>query len=127
MLVSVFTNATLIKKSHIDLFKRWPPRNIEVTVYGVTEKTYERVTRKPGSFKAFMRGLNLLFDSGIPVTLKAMAIQSNIEEFEQITEFCRKYSRAAFRFDPLLHLRFDRNGERNREIISERLTPDHFT
>ena len=83
MLVSVFTNATLIKKSHIDLFKKWPPRNIEVTVYGVTEKTYERITRKPGSFKAFMRGLNLLLDSGIPVDLKAMAIRSNIEELEQ--------------------------------------------
>ncbi|MCJ7595779.1 MAG: radical SAM protein [Desulfobacterales bacterium] len=34
LLVSVFTNATLIRDEHIDVFKRYPPRDIEVTVYG---------------------------------------------------------------------------------------------
>ena len=38
LLVSVFTNATLITDDHIRLFKKFPPRDIEVTVYGVTEK-----------------------------------------------------------------------------------------
>ena len=126
LLVSVFTNATLIKKTHIDLFKKWPPRNLEVTVYGVTEKIYERVTRTPGSFKAFMRGLNLIFDSGFPVNLKSMAIQSNKEEFEQIARFCRKKSRAPFQFDPLLHLRFDGDRNRNQEIKNQRLTPEEI-
>ncbi len=126
LLVSVFTNATLLKQSHIDIFKKWPPRNIEVSVYGVTEKTYEKVTRKPGSFKAFMRGLNLLLDSGIPVDLKAMAIRSNIEELEQIALFCKKKSKSPFRFDPLLHLRFDGDRKRNQEIMSERLTPEEI-
>ena len=48
LLISVFTNANLITKEHIQLFHRYPPRDIEVTVYGVTEATYERVTRKAG-------------------------------------------------------------------------------
>ena len=126
LLISVFTNATLIKKWHVDLFKKWPPRNIDVTVYGVTEKIYEKVTRKPGSFKAFMRGLNLIFDSGLPVNLKTMAIQSNKEEFDQIARFCRKKSGATFRFDPLLHLRFDGDRKRNQEIKDERLTPEEI-
>ena len=126
LLVSVFTNATLINTSHIALFKHWPPRNLEVTVYGVTEKTYERVTRKPGSFKAFMRGLNLLLDSGIPVALKAMALQSNKQEFEQIARFCTKRSSVPFQFDPLLHLRFDGDRNRNQEIINQRLTPEEI-
>ena len=77
LLVSVFTNATLIKKAHIELFRRYPPRDIEVTIYGVTEETYERVTRKPGSFAAFMQGLDRLFKSGINVRLKAMTLRSN--------------------------------------------------
>jgi MoaA/NifB/PqqE/SkfB family radical SAM enzyme len=51
LLVSVFTNATLIDEKHIELFRKYPPRDMEVTVYGVTRETYERVTRRPGSFK----------------------------------------------------------------------------
>jgi radical SAM protein with 4Fe4S-binding SPASM domain len=127
LLISVFTNATLINRSHIDLFKKWPPRNIDVTVYGVTEKTYEKVTRTPGSFNRFMRGLNLLLNAGIPVSLKAMAIQSNKGEFEEIARFCREKSNAPFRFDPLLHLRLDGDPKRNQEIRNQRLTPKEIT
>ena len=122
MLVSVFTNATLIDKEHIALFKKWPPRDIEISVYGVTAGIYEAVTRRPGSFKAFMRGLNLLSEAGIPVNLKAMVMQSNRQEFGEIARFCRQRSRSEFRFDPLLHLRYDHDQKRNMEIREERLT-----
>ena len=60
LLVAVFTNATLINEEHIALFKKYPPRDIEITVYGVTKETYEKVTRRPGSFKRFMNGLDAL-------------------------------------------------------------------
>jgi radical SAM protein with 4Fe4S-binding SPASM domain len=123
LLVSVFTNATLITKAHIELFRRYPPRDIEVTIYGVTENTYERVTRKSGSFNKFMRGLDLLFDSGIKVRLKTMALRSNLDELPQIASFCRERTKDYFRFDPFLHLRFDGDQARNREIQSERLSP----
>jgi len=63
LLVSVFTNATLITEHHVRIFKTYPPRDIEISVYGVTEETYERITQRPGSFAAFMRGLNLLLES----------------------------------------------------------------
>ncbi len=58
LLVSVFTNATLLREEHISLFKRYPPRDIEVTIYGSNPEIYEAITRKPGSFKAFQRGLS---------------------------------------------------------------------
>jgi MoaA/NifB/PqqE/SkfB family radical SAM enzyme len=72
LLVSVFTNATLLTDEHARFFKEYPPRDIEVTVYGATAGTYEKVTRKPGSFAAFMRGLNLLLENRIKVRMKAM-------------------------------------------------------
>jgi radical SAM protein with 4Fe4S-binding SPASM domain len=122
-LVSVFTNATLINDRHIALFKHYPPRDIEVTVYGVTRKTYEAVTRKPGSYEKFKTGLNALIDAGIRVRLKAMALQSNLHEQAAIAEFCRERTTDYFRFDPQLHLRFDNNTVRNAEIRMERLTP----
>jgi radical SAM protein with 4Fe4S-binding SPASM domain len=126
LLVSVFTNATLVAEEHVGLFKKYPPRDIEVSVYGVTEETYERVTRRPGSFHAFMRGLNLLLESGVKVRPKAMALRSNVHELPQIARFCREKTKDYFRFDPFLHLRFDRNQTRNEEIRSERLSPEEI-
>jgi len=122
LLVSLNTNATLISGKTIELFKKYPPRDIEVTVYGVREKTYESVTRKPGSFKAFLRGLDLLLTGGINVRLKAMALRSNIHEWRDISRFCREKTKDYYRFDPFLHLRYDGNPKRNEEICSERLT-----
>jgi radical SAM protein with 4Fe4S-binding SPASM domain len=124
LLVSVFTNATLITPEHIRFFRKYPPRDIEITVYGASQEIYERVTRKSGSFNAFRRGLELFAESGIPVTLKAMALRSNYDEMPDIVRFCSENNAASFRFDPFLHLRYDGNPARNREIISERLSPD---
>lgn len=126
LLVSVFTNACLLTAEHIELFKKYPPRDMEVTVYGVTEETYERVSRKPGSYSAFRRGLDLLLKAGIKVRLKAMALRSNVSELPAIAAFCRKYTKDYFRFDPLLHLRFDGNEARNIEIRAERLDADEI-
>jgi len=126
LLISVFTNAVLITEEHIKLFKKYPARDIEVTIYGVTEKTYERVTRKSGSFNAFMRGLNLLLKNGIKVRFKAMALQSNVDELPQIAAFCRERTKDYFRFDPFLHLRFDGDPKRNAEIKSERLSAEEI-
>ena len=126
LLVSVFTNATLITEKHADMFKVYPPRDIEVSVYGVTKETYEKITRIPGSFEAFQNGLNLLMESGVRVRFKAMALRSNVHELPQIAEFCKKITKDFYRFDPLLHMRFDGSPERNKEIQSERLSADEI-
>ena len=126
LLVSVFTNATLLQEDHIALFKKYPPRDIEVTVYGASPETYDRVTRRPGAFAAFTHGLNRLLESGVKVRLKAMAIRSNFHELPEIAAFCRAHTKDYFRFDPQLHLRFDRDERRNTEIMAERLTPEEI-
>jgi radical SAM protein with 4Fe4S-binding SPASM domain len=126
LLVTVFTNATLITKDIVEMFKKYPTRSLEVTVYGVTKETYEKVTQKKGSFDTFMKGLNLLLDNGVPVNLKAMALKSNYHEMEAIARFCQERSKAKFRFDPMLHLRYDCDLKRNLEIMAERLNPEEI-
>lgn len=122
LLVSVFTNATLIGEEHVKLFQKYPPRDIEATVYGANRETYERVTRTEGSHAAFMKGLSLLLQKGIKVRLKAMALRSNLKEMPEIARFCRERTKDYFRLDPFLHLRYDGNTIRNKEIRAERLS-----
>lgn len=126
LLVSVFTNATLVTEKHIKLFKKYPPREIEVSVYGVNKETYEGVTKRVGSFTEFIRGLNLLLENGVKVGLKTMILRSNVHEMHEIARFCRDKCKNYFRFDPFLHLRIDGNQKRNDEIKSERLSPEEI-
>jgi radical SAM protein with 4Fe4S-binding SPASM domain len=51
-----------------------------------------------------------------------MAIRSNVHELPAVARFCRERTKDRFRFDPFLHLRYDRDARRNEEIRSERLT-----
>lgn len=121
-LVTVFTNACLVTEQHVALFRKYPPRDLEVSVYGVTRDTYERVTRRAGSFEAFQRGLALLHEGGVKVRLKAMGLRSNLHELPDIIRFCRENTKDIIRFDPLLSLRYDGDLVRNEEIRSERLS-----
>ncbi|MEI6309524.1 MAG: radical SAM protein [bacterium] len=126
LLISIFTNATLIRAEHLALFRKYPPRDIEVTVYGATAETFERVSRRPGSYDAFVRGLDALLEAGIRVRLKAMAMRSNLHEMEAIAAFGRSRTKDFYRFDPQLHLRFDGDAFRNAEIWAERLAPEQI-
>lgn len=123
LLISVFTNACLVTEKHVALFKKYPPRDLEVTVYGITPETYERVTQRQGSYAAFRHGLDLLLQNNLKVRLKAMALRSNIAELPGIAAFCREFTSDYFRFDPFLHLRYDQDPGRNEEIKTERLSP----
>ena len=55
-----------------------------------------------------------------------MALKSNLHEMDRIARFCRERSRAKYRYDPMLHLRYDKDPKRNKEIIDERLSPEEI-
>ncbi len=121
--VSISTSATLVTGEIVRFLKKFPPRAVEVAVFGVTRETYERVTRTPGSFEAFKGGLDRLLGSGITVRLTAVALRSNKHELPAIRDFCRAQARDAYRIDARLDLRFDRDQARNVYIRAERLSP----
>ena len=53
LLVTLFTNATLLTPRIADMLAEWGPSAVEITMYGRTQQTYEVVTRVPGSLRAF--------------------------------------------------------------------------
>lgn len=105
-LVTLFTNGTLLDEELVRLWREYPPRRVEITLYGATEATYERVTRVPGSFARCLRGIDLLHRYGIPLELKAVLMRQNVHEFEEMRRLAKEYGRH-FRFDALLNPRLD--------------------
>jgi len=136
-LVTVATNATLVTDEHVRFFKKFPPAAVRVSIFGASRETYERVTRVPGSFEAFKRGLDRLLAGGLNVHLRAMALRSNKHEIAALADLCRAWSKGSFEIAPYLDLRYDRDEARNviiraerldaREIVRlERSGPDHL-
>ena len=62
LLISLFTNGTLITPGIADHLDKWRPFSIEITLYGHTRQTYECVTGVAGSFDRCMRGIRLLLE-----------------------------------------------------------------
>jgi MoaA/NifB/PqqE/SkfB family radical SAM enzyme len=84
--VLLFTNARLITLQLADLFARVPPlAAIEISVYGMHPESYEGVTRAPGSFDQFRRGVNLLLERRVPFVVKSVLLPQltpEMDEFE---------------------------------------------
>jgi len=126
-LITLFTNGTLVTPSLADLMKEFPPRSIEVTLYAVTEGTYERMTRSPGSYKKCMKGISLLLERSLPLKLKTVITQLNRHEFMDMKRFVENLG-LEFRFDALINGGID--GRRDltklrippREVIEMDLT-----
>jgi radical SAM protein with 4Fe4S-binding SPASM domain len=115
LVVTVFTNGTLVTDRIADLFAEYRPETIEISLYGMTPATYERVTGVPGSYDKCIAGLKRLVDRGVPVRLKTMALSWNEHEVEAMNAYATELG-LAFRFDSLLNPRVDCGSNRNGEL-----------
>jgi radical SAM protein with 4Fe4S-binding SPASM domain len=115
LLVTVFTNGTLVTDRLADLFAEHRPERVEITLYGMTKGTYDRVTRVPGSFEKCLAGIRRLVERGVPLTLKTMALTWNQHEVGEMEEYARSLG-LDFRFDSSLNPRVDCGANRNGEL-----------
>jgi len=118
-ITTLFTNGTLITQEMAEFLADWRPHSIEITLYGATRATYERITGMPGSFERCLRGIDLLLEHGAPVALKTMVMTLNHHEVFQIKSYAEKLG-TKFRFDPVLNPRLDGS----RQPCRYRLTPE---
>jgi len=98
LLVTVFTNGTLISDEVIDLFADLPPRQVEISLYGATAETYETITGVRGSFERCMAGIRRLLGAHLDVGLKTVLMTLNRHEFLAIEEMAKDMG-VGFRFD----------------------------
>jgi radical SAM protein with 4Fe4S-binding SPASM domain len=89
LLVHIFTNGTLITPDLADLLSDWRPFCVEISLYGSTQETYERITGVPGSHARCMRGLELLLQRKIPLRLKTVLMTVNQHELGPMQDFAR--------------------------------------
>lgn len=110
LLISIFTNGTLITPRIADYLAEWHPFVVEITLYGRTQETYERITGIPDSHARCMRGIDLLLERGVPLKLKTTLMTLNKHELWDIKAYAESLG-AQFRFDPMISAGLDGSGD----------------
>ncbi len=113
--VTVFTNGTLVTEKIADLFDEYRPACVEISLYGMTRETYEKVTCVPGSFDKCRAGIGRLQARGVPFKLKTMVLAWNRHELDAMRDFAASLG-VDFRHDSLLNARVDCGANRNPEL-----------
>jgi radical SAM protein with 4Fe4S-binding SPASM domain len=118
-LITLFTNGTLITPRIADHLAEFRPFGVEITLYGHTRETYEGLTGVPGSFDRCRRGVDLLLERGLPLTLKSVAVSINRHEIWDMQRFAEERG-VEFKFDAMMNPRIDCS----RSPLAVRLTPE---
>ena len=105
-LITLFTNGTLITPEIADHLREYPPFMIDITLNGITAETYESITQVPGSFQGCMRGINLILERDLPLTLKSNGMTLNRDEILRIKEYAEGLG-AKYRYDSLILPKLD--------------------
>lgn len=118
--VRIFTNATLVTPRLAAVLKKVPPlEKMEVSVYGMTSETSEKVTGNPGAYEASRRGIGLLSGHGIPFVLKGVVVPDTKGEMDRFEAWARELSGAAGR--PAYAVLFDLRSRRDNEAENDRI------
>jgi len=91
LVLSLFTNGTLITKDIAVRLAQSPPSRTEITLYGATAATYEAVTNIPGSYTACCAGIDALLSNGIPLRLKTTITRLNLSELDEMRQMAHNW------------------------------------
>ena len=84
LVVTVFSNGTLVSDEIAETFREWPPRKVEISLYGASPETHDAVTGVPGSHARAWAGILRLQAAGVRVALKTVLMKRNRDELPEM-------------------------------------------
>lgn len=87
LVLSINTNGSLIDKEAIAHFRKQPPSRINITLYGASEDTYERLCRNGSGFQKVVHAIDLLQQEGILVKLNCSLTPYNVQDLPKMVKF----------------------------------------
>ena len=117
-LITLFTNGSGISEQVADELSRHRPLAIEITLYGATRETSEKLTGTPGSFVRTRIGIERLMKKKLPLKLKTVVLKENLHELPAMRAFAANLG-VEFKFDAMINPRLDGSSR----PLATRLTP----
>lgn len=87
-IVTINTNAFVLTEKHFELFRKYPPRGINISLYGASEDTYEAVTGVR-AYERVLSNIHLLKELGIHVSISITPSRPLLPDVLKIIDFCR--------------------------------------
>jgi radical SAM protein with 4Fe4S-binding SPASM domain len=106
-LVTLLTNGTVITDGIADLLAALPPLVVDISLYGASEATCERVTGDPLAFTSCLEGTRRLLDRGVRVSLKTALTRDNAPDLPALRRIADDLG-VPFRTDGVLNAHLDR-------------------
>lgn len=106
LLITLFTNGTLLTQEIADLLAEYPPYLIEITLYGASDETYRRITGSAGAYQRCMSAIEELKARELPLKLKSVVLQQNRHDLSAMQATADRHG-CKYRFDPVLNARLD--------------------
>ena len=88
--VSVNTNGSLITDEHIELFKKYPPARVNVSLYGAKEETYFAFTGTEGNCEKVKNNIIKLKNNGVQTKVNMSVTNFNKNDMEKVHAFTKE-------------------------------------
>jgi len=103
--ISINSNGTMIDEDVIEWLKHYPPMRINMTLYGASDETYERLCNNPKGFTQVTKALSLLKENNIQVKLNCSVTPYNKDDLKQMMDFAEEHDlviqATSYMFPPL--------------------------
>ena len=90
IVVMLNTNGTLLSDERADLLLKYPPRKVNISLYGASEETYGKVCRYPEGFRKTIHAIHLLKERKIPVKLNCSLTPLNSHDLEEMHRIAKR-------------------------------------
>lgn len=85
-IITINTNGTLITPRIAQLWKNQLPRRVNITLYGASEDTYEKLCHNRNGFQQCLKALSLMKAYGIPVKINFSMVKENQHEYDKMMQ-----------------------------------------
>ena len=87
--ISIMSNAGAYTDSVRDVFRRYPPVSVGITLYGGSKETYAAVTGDPEGLDRAVENIRFFRSIRVPVGLNFTVIRQNVLDYPLVARLCR--------------------------------------
>lgn len=90
LFLSINSNGTLIDEKTVAWLRKTPPNRVNITLYGASDETYERLCGNPEGFTQTTKAIRLLQEADIAVKLNCSLTPWNAADGEAIFAYAKR-------------------------------------
>lgn len=90
LLISINSNGTILNEETVQWLSSCPPVRINISLYGASNATYERLCGNPEGFTQVVNAIRLLQDAGISVKLNCSLTPYNAADLPEMAAFAKE-------------------------------------